>query len=160
MITQDGRKGSIQAWTRIPYLVMGAQGQQQTNFETAGIATQITPQTLGARSDSIQLEINFQIKALLGVTDKGPMTSDNTINTLVVVRNGQSAAIGGLVSNTSGTDYNKLAPDQVRNPLISLLSSKSFRRQQSQFVVFVTPIIKSSASAGAEKIKAKFRLRN
>jgi pilus assembly protein CpaC len=159
IIVQDGKKGVLSAETRIPYLVMGDKGQQQTNFEGVGISTSIQPTTVSARSDSIQLDIKFKIKALLGMTSKGPVTSSNIINTYVVVRNGMSAAIGGLVSNSSGTDYNKLNPDNVSNPLISLLSSKSFRRNQSQFVVFITPIIKSSASAGADKIKAKFRLR-
>jgi pilus assembly protein CpaC len=77
----------------------------------------------------------------------------------VVVRSGQSAAIGGLISSDTSTGYNKLPANASTNPLISLYSSKDFRRNQSQFVVFVTPVIKASASAGSENIKRKFRLR-
>ena len=40
-----------------------------------------------------------------------------------------------------------------------LYSAKDFRRNKNQFVVFVTPIIKASASQGSEGIKRKFRLR-
>jgi pilus assembly protein CpaC len=64
------------------------------------------------------------------------------------------------VSNSSGKDYNKLPKNVSDNPLISLYASKSFRRNQSQFVVFITPVIKSSASAGSERIKQKFRIDN
>lgn len=71
-----------------------------------------------------------------------------------------SAAVGGLISNESGTDFNRLPENTSANPLFSLYASKSFRRNQSQFVVFVTPIIKSSASAGADRIKRKFRIRD
>ena len=64
-----------------------------------------------------------------------------------------------IIGDARYIDYNKLPKNTPDNPLISLYTSKSFRRNQSQFVVFITPIIKNSASAGSEKIKAKFRLR-
>jgi pilus assembly protein CpaC len=89
----------------------------------------------------------------------GPFTNSNNMQTTIIVRSGQSAAVGGLIKNNSSTDYNKL-PSGAANPLFRLYASKSFQRNQSQFVVFVTPIIKSSASAGSEKVKQKFRLRD
>jgi pilus assembly protein CpaC len=88
-----------------------------------------------------------------------PIVSKSLVNTKVTIRSGQSAAIGGLILNSSNTAYNKL-PQSVQNPLISLYASKQFTRKQSQFVVFVTPVIKVSASQGSEKIKAKFKLRD
>ena len=120
----------------------------------------ITPKVIGSKSDSIELKVDFALKSLLGLTDKGPIVSNSAIQTSIVVRSGKSAAIGGLVSNTTGKDYNKLPKNVGDNPLISLYASKSFRRNQSQFVVFITPIIKSSASAGADRIKRKFRIKN
>ncbi|HWU43549.1 MAG TPA: hypothetical protein VN132_08930, partial [Bdellovibrio sp.] len=71
----------------------------------------------------------------------------------------QSAAVGGLIRNSSSAGYNPADPD-VKNPIISLYASKSFTKNQSQFVVFVTPVVKTSASAGAEQVKKKFRLRD
>ena len=161
VIVQDGQEGNLRSTTRIPYQIVGPQGVPSTAFEESGIITTIKPKIIGAKSDSISLKIDFALKSLLGLTDKGPLVSNSAIQTYVVVRSGQSAAIGGLVSNSSGKDYNKLPKDgSADNPLISLYSSKSFRRNQSQFVVFVTPIIKSSASAGSERLKQKFRLNN
>jgi pilus assembly protein CpaC len=104
--------------------------------------------------------MNFSVKSLIGMTAAGPMTSSREINTQIVVRSGASAAVGGLISSDTATGYNKLPQGASTNPLISLYTSKDFRRNQSQFVVFVTPVIKSSASAGAENIKRKFRLRD
>lgn len=158
MIVQDGRTGTINAYSDIPYQIATENGQS-TGFKPVGIASKITPVILGERSDSISLDINFKIDALLNVTAAGPLTSTNSIETAIVVRSGQSAAIGGLIKSRANTAYNN--PDNVpRNPIISLYASKDFQRNQSQFVVFVTPIIKSSASAGSEKIKKKFRLRD
>ena len=156
MIVQDGKTGTINAYSDIPYQIATDKGQS-TGFKAVGIASKITPVILGERSDSINLDISFKIDALLNISAAGPLTSTNSIETAIVVRSGQSAAIGGLIKSRSNTAYNN--PDNVpKNPIISLYSSKEFQRNQSQFVVFVTPIIKSSASSGSEKIKKKFRL--
>lgn len=155
---EDRKPGVINSITRLPYQVVNAQGQPSTNFEEAGIRTNITPEIMGARSDSVKMALNFAVKSLLSYSDQGPLTASREIQTTLHVRSGQSAAVGGLISNDSGTNYNKLPAGASKNPLISLYASKDFRRNQSQFVVFVTPLIKSSASAGSDKIKRKFRL--
>ena len=160
IIVLDGKKGDIRSTVRLPYQVVNAQGQPSTNFEEAGIISTITPAIVNPRSDSIKLTMDFSMASLLGITDQGPMISKSTVQTEIVVRSGQSAAVGGLIANSTATDYNKLPKGASENPIISLYASKSFQRNQSQFVVFVTPIIKSSASAGAEKIKRKMRLRD
>lgn len=158
VIVEDGKPGVINSITRLPYQVVNAQGQPSTNFEETGIRTNITPQIMGARSDSVKLAMNFAVKSLISYSDQGPLTASREIQTTLHVRSGQSAAVGGLITNDSGTNFNKLPANASRNPLISLYASKDFRRNQSQFVVFVTPLIKSSASAGSDKIKKKFRL--
>ncbi len=155
---EDGKQGVINSLTRLPYQVVNGQGQPSTNFEETGIRTNVTPQIMGARSDSVKLALNFAVKSLLSYSDQGPLTASREIQTVLHIRSGQSAAVGGLITNDSGTNFNKLPAGASKNPLISLYASKDFRRNQSQFVVFVTPIIKSSASAGSDKIKRKFRL--
>ena len=155
---EDNKAGVINSITRLPYQVVNGQGQPSTNFEETGIRTNITPSIMGQRSDSVKLALNFSVKSLLSYSDQGPLTASREIQTVLHVRSGQSAAVGGLISNDSGTNFNKLPAGASKNPLISLYASKDFRRSQSQFVVFVTPLIKSSASAGSEKIKKKFRL--
>lgn len=160
LIIQDGNKGDLKSMTRIPYQTLNATGQPITNFEEAGIRTTITPKVMGSRSDTIHLNINFVIKSLLNITDSGPVISDSKIDTVIMVRSGESAAIGGLVTSNNSTDYNKMPQNSPGNPLFSLYASKYFRRDQSQFVVFVTPVIKASASEGADRIKRKVRLLN
>jgi pilus assembly protein CpaC len=159
MIVQDGKTGTINGYTDVPYTVTTDKGPSVA-FKPVGIASKITPVILNERSDSISLDINFKIDAMLNSAGSGaPLTSTNSIETAIVVRSGQSAAIGGLIKSRAGTSYNN--PEGVpANPIISLYASKDFQRNQSQFVVFVTPIIKSSASAGSEKIKKKFRIRD
>lgn len=160
LIVENNQKGEMKSVSNVPYPVVNATGQAGTQFQPVGINTQITPAIISNNSDSIRLDLGFAISQLIGVTDAGPMTTENTMRTIITVRSGQSAAVGGLIRNSNYTDYNRLPPDVSRNPLISLYSSKGFQRKQTQFVVFVTPIIKSSASSGVEKIKRKFHLRD
>ncbi len=159
LIVEDGKKGEIKQITNQPYQVIGKDGAQGTAFAEVGIKSAITPVLLGEKSASIQMSMEFSLSNLIGTANGAPITSANTIMSSITVRDRQSAAVGGLIKNSSSTGYNRL-PSSVKNPIISLYASKDFQRQQSQFVVFVTPIVKTSASSGAEQIKKKFRLRD
>lgn len=159
LIVEDGKKGEIKQITNQPYQVIGKDGAQGTAFAEVGIKSNITPVLLGEKSGSVKMDMEFSLSNLIGTANGAPITSANTIVSSVTVRDRQSAAVGGLIKNSSSTSYNRL-PADVKNPIISLYASKDFQRQQSQFVVFVTPIVKTSASSGAEQIKKKFRLRD
>lgn len=159
LIVEDGNPGVISSMTNIPYTVQNQYGQLSTSFAEAGIDTNITPRVVNPKSDSIGLTITFKLKSLIGQTEKGPLISASTIQTRVTVRSSQSAAIGGLVGNDSSTAYNRLPKGVSDNPIISLYASKQFQHNQSQFVVFVTPVILNSASEGSDETKKKFRLK-
>jgi pilus assembly protein CpaC len=79
-----------------------------------------------------------------------------TINTTITVRDRQSAAFGGIISKSSSNDYGLPIDPKA---IITLTAAKGYRKNGGNFVVFVTPIIKSSASAGVEQVKKKFRLK-
>jgi len=159
LIVQDGKRGEIRQVTKQPYAVIGMQGVQGTAFADVGIVSIITPTIMGDKSGSVNLEMQFSISTMLGTVQNGaPITSENVINSQVTVRDRQSAAVGGLIKNASSTGFNR-NPAGATNPIIDLYASKDFQRDQSQFVVFITPVIKTSASQGSEQIKKKFRLR-
>lgn len=159
LIVQEGKKGEISQTIDVPYVTLGPNNTQGTAFVKTGLQSGITAMIQDGKSGSIGLDMQFSISTLLSGDSGGtPQIAENKINTMVTVRDRQSAAVGGLIGNGSSTGYNR-TPSGVKDPLISLLASKNFQRDQSQFVVFVTPVIKTSASAGSEQIKKKFRLR-
>ncbi len=159
LIVQDAKKGEIKQLTKQPYSVIGKEGTQGTAFADVGISATITPTIMGDKSGSVHMDMQFSISNMLGTVANGaPITSENVIQSQITVRDRQSAAVGGLIKNSSSTGFNR-NPGGAANPIVSLYASKDFQRDQSQFVVFVTPIIKTSASQGSEQIKKKFRLR-
>lgn len=160
LIVEDGKKGDIKQVTNQPYAVIGPDNTQGTAFAEVGIVTSITPVLLGEKSGSVHMEMSFEVSSMIGQTAAGaPIVSKNVMSSTITVRDRQSAAVGGLIRNSTSTGYNR--PDsRITNPIISLYASKAFSKSQSQFVVFVTPIIKTSASSGSEQIKKKFRLQD
>lgn len=157
VLVQEGKTGTVEKTQQIPYTTTTTQGAVNTNFQNVGISMKVTPKIINPRSDLINLEVQFTVGAVLSQSNTSALTTTNKVNTEVDVRSGQSAAIGGLIKNDSNTNFNK-APPGLDNALVSLYASKSFQRGQSQFVVFITPVIKATASQGAEAIKDKFKI--
>ncbi len=157
IITKDGVQGEVRQETIVKVVAQNSLGTPTTADTTYGTTARITPKVISSKSDSINLQVSIEVSDVIGMTSNGPSIAKNMVSTQVDVRSGESAAIGGFISSNQTMDYNKL-PASVDNPLFSLYSSKAFQKGQSQFVIFLTPVIKSSASSGVEKVKEKFRL--
>ncbi len=157
VITKQDVAGVVTQKTTIPYVTQNQLGASVPGTAEVSLVSNITPSIDSPRSDLISLKMTFNIGSLVSITSLGPIISNNSVTTEVSVRSGESAAVAGLIGNSQTMDYNKI-PDGLQNALFSFYSSKAFQKNQSQFVVFVTPIMKSSASSGVDKVKEKFRL--
>lgn len=159
IIVKDNIEGAINKSTSIPYAI-GTGDNLKTGTAVAGFDMRITPTML--QEEKINLKMVISVKA---TTEGSPPTSlDNTINTQIVVKSQESAVVGGVVSSKFTTDFDKNPPVQesIENgsALFSFLKSKKYSTNRSQFVIFVTPEIIESASAGAQEIERKFRKRS
>lgn len=160
IMVQAGEAGTVES-SNTYFVPVVQQGGIITNQpEKAGISLSVTPRLVGSRSDSVEMQMQFNVDSFLGQVGGAPIVNGRRIQTKVTVRSGQSAAVAGLISSNGSTGYNQLPPGAAANPILSIYASKDFQRGQSQFVTFVTPIIRSSASEGVDKVKKKFRLRD
>lgn len=157
VITKQDVAGVVTQRTTIPYITQNQLGAAVPGQAEVSLISNITPTIDNPRSDLIGLKMTFNIGSLVSVTSVGPIISNNSVTTEVQVRSGESAAVAGLIRTSQTMDYNKVPPG-LQNALFSFYNSKDFQKNQSQFVVFVTPVIKSSASSGVDKVKEKFRL--
>ena len=153
ILVENKETGSISTKTEAPEQTNSA-GITISGGVNSQVTTKIIPKIVGPRENMIQLKVLINVS---GPADQG--TNTRSINTSINVRDGSSAAIGGLTSSFLNRGYNN-DPDTPNNgvPLLNLHSSKKYKTTKTQFVVFITPIIKSSASVGVERIKQKFRL--
>lgn len=165
-IVKENATGSIVKNNEIPTSVGSG---DFTQAGSANVTFNFSAQPSIGANESVDLKNLSITVALPGPnTAEGTATSiSNSIKTEITVKSKESAAIGGVVQNTSSTDYDKDRPgggdeaasSEDTSPLFDLLRSKSYVTSKSQFVVFVTPEIIESASAGTEKIRKKFRKR-
>ena len=159
LILEDGKTGNISVDTETPYTARTKDGEISVVTAKSTINTTITPKIIGPRKDTVHMEVKVRVGSLGGATDAGPITNNRSINTSLHVRAGLSAVIGGLISSSLSKDYNRLPSQSVKEtPIINLVSSKNYETSKGQFVVFITPIIRGSASSGVDRIKKKFKL--
>jgi pilus assembly protein CpaC len=169
VITEVGRSAKITKNTRKDYEV-GTGENTKSSSSNAGFDLVVgdgqgdgaTPRLLN--DDTIETFVSVSVKMMIGSTER-PEQVNNDIQTRVVIKSHESAVIGGLVANTSTTDYDKnppggnQAPSTGSSELFSFIRSKRFEESKSQFVVFLTPEVIESASTGIDEIKRKFRSR-
>lgn len=132
-------------------------------------------------SDSIDLGIQLSLNSLVGNNQGAPVVARNSLATSVNVKNGDSAALGGFAIDEAFAGYNR-APtsgsganggaggfggggpgvgggaNPNQSALFNLNRSKSFQRRKQQYIIFVSPEVLKTASAGNEEMTRKFRL--
>ncbi len=110
----------------------------------------------------INLEIETSSSALDPVNGVGdlPAKTDKSIKTNVVIADGSTIVLGGLISNNSSKDFEKI-PLLGDIPIIGeLFQSKAFQDGESELIFFITPTIVNTHSNNQdkelEKTKKKF----
>lgn len=162
ILGQNGVEASISKGSTKRYTAGTGEFTKDGTAE-AGFNIKVTPNVM--KDENVQLKVGIDVSSNVG---EPPETLKNTISTTVVVKSKNSAVIGGVVINKSSTSYDRDPPfgktqvdteDTGSQTLFSFLRSKSYVSSKSQFVVFITPEIVESASAGTEEVKRKFRRR-
>ncbi len=158
--------GKISKRTTIPYALGTGDFTKASNAEI-GLDLDVKPKMLEQEKLELGISLSVSIQAPSG--SAAPVVTNNSINTNIVLKSKESAAIGGIVQNTSITDYDNTGNDPApinatagqvpATPLFRLYRSKSYSTNKSQYVIFVTPEIIESAAAGTEEIRKKFRRR-
>lgn len=165
VVTQNEKQATISKSTSIPFAVGTGETQRPQNAQI-GITLKIEPRIL--EQENILMAVDLAVNLQAGTTASGsPITTNNNVNTNLIVKSKESAVIGGVVQSVSKTDFDKDDPapaqaqanGQTIPPLFRLLRSKNYATSKSQYVMFLTPEIIESASAATEDIRKKFRRR-
>lgn len=160
VVVEDDKPGTIVSNTQVP--ITNISGNQiKTEAQTsAAVTTTIHPKILGlAKKDTVSMSVNFTVTHPVARADSGAITSNKTVKTIVWARSGQTAVLGGLFSTQMNKDYNRLPQTGTgAPPLFNLVAGKNYDTSQSQFVVFITPSIRSTPSYHVKEIKKKFKI--
>lgn len=141
----SGQRAEFLAGGEYP-IPVGQQNNQITiEFKSFGVALGFTPVVL--TSDKIQLELETEVSLLsnearLQLEDTSiPSLSVRRAKTTVEMSSGGSLMIAGLIQSDSLNSLNSL-PGINKIPILGkLFSSQSFRRNESELLVVVTPYL-------------------
>lgn len=160
LIVKLGQTAVFKRTLDVPVQTTNDKGQPTFNVVKIGPSMNITPRLQG-QSEDVNLFIDFAYSGLAGKQGTAPIVLNHVYKTEVVVRSAESAAIVNALSNTISTAFNKDPPGGVvpASPLFTLLRSKAFQKNKSQFVVFVTPQILESSWTGTEDIKKRYGIK-
>jgi pilus assembly protein CpaC len=155
-LTEDNTATELVRTEQIPFVGAVVNGVPVTELADTGITIKTTPKVDG---DKVRLACSFQFKTAVGNGAGGrPQTVNTASQSQIVLKSGESAALGGLISSDASKTIDKdpeAATQSTGQPIFTLLRSKAFSANKSQFVIFVTPKIIDDASEGTADIKAK-----
>jgi pilus assembly protein CpaC len=141
----SGETASFLAGGEIPIPLSSSLGQVTVEYKQYGVSLAFTPTVLadGRISMRVRPEVsqidNATAVRLSGFTIPGITT--RRAETTVELGSGQSFMIGGLLNTTSGNTIDK-APFLGDLPILgNLFKSQSYRRQETELVIIITPYL-------------------
>jgi type IV pilus assembly protein PilQ len=141
--TANQRKAKISAGTEIPYLQASSSGAANVTFKPAVLSLEVTPQI--TPDDKIIMELEVK-KDKVGQTVRvglGEAVAIDTqsINTQVLVGNGETAVLGGIYEQTDRTELDKVPFFGDLPVMGNLFKRKSTVSDKTELLIFITPKI-------------------
>jgi type IV pilus assembly protein PilQ len=149
--TVDNREAKILVGQKIPLIVQDVAGNAVTQLQTIGIQLKVTPHLTADKK--IQLDLKPEISDLSSqsTVQGGVIINTSEADTRVLVDDGQTAVIGGLIRTNEGKIMTGV-PGLMHIPILgNLFRSTSTAKSQRELVIFVTPkLVEALADASDE----------
>ena len=137
--TFDNREAKILVGQKIPLIVQDVAGNPVSQLQTIGIQLKVTPHLTQEKKIIMDLHPEVSDLASGATVQGGLIINTSEADTRVMVDDGQTAVIGGLI-RTNETTTHVGVPILKDIPIVGLLfSSKSTSKQNRELIIFVTP---------------------
>lgn len=141
----SGETASFLAGGEFPVPVGVDNNETQIEFKEFGVSLSFTPTVMSRNRISLRVRPEVSDLSETGAIRIGnlliPALATRRADTTVELGSGQSFAIGGLISNSTRTNIEKL-PGLGDLPILgALFRSTNFRRSESELVIIVTPYL-------------------
>jgi type IV pilus assembly protein PilQ len=139
--TMDNREASILVGKEIPLIVADEAGNPITELTKIGIMLKCIPHVNSDRTITLDLHPEVSELQSESTAQGGVIISTSEADTRVIVANGETAVIGGLIKSVE-TDLIRGVPFLKDVPGIGwFFSSKTKAEKKQELVIFVTPTI-------------------
>jgi type IV pilus assembly protein PilQ len=137
--TVQNREAKILVGQKIPLIVQDVAGNPVSQLQTIGIQLKVTPQLTDDKRIIMDLHPEVSDLSTQSTVQGGVIINTSEADTRVMVDNGQTAVIGGLI-RTNESSVRRGVPFLMDIPLIGMLfSSTSTIRQNRELIIFITP---------------------
>ncbi|UXY16110.1 type IV pilus secretin PilQ [Chitiniphilus purpureus] len=142
LVTADQTEAVIEDGTEIPYAESSQNGATSISFKKATLSLRVTPQITPDGNVIMDVKVNKDSRG--DNTLAGPAIDTKQISTKVLVENGGTIVIGGIYTQTIGTDIQQV-PLLGDVPVLGhLFKNTSKRDEKRELLIFITPKIVSS----------------
>jgi type IV pilus assembly protein PilQ len=147
--TVDNREARIIVGQKIPLIVQDVAGNPVSQLQTIGIQLKVTPHLTSEKKIIMDLHPEVSDLASGATVQGGLIINTSEADTRVMVDDGQTAVIGGLIRTNESTVHVGV-PILKDIPLIGLLfGSKSTSKENRELIIFVTPKLVSDVADAA-----------
>ncbi|MES0200041.1 type II and III secretion system protein family protein [Mesorhizobium sp. M0011] len=149
LTTLSGEPASFNAGGEVPIRSLNKDGEIQIEYKQFGVNLRFTPVVLA--DDKIHMKLAPEVSDLTGFTTAGdPIFTNRKLDTVVELRDGQSFAVGGLLSSKT-TKQQEQVPWLGQVPVIgTLFRNSSSQKEETELVVIVTPHIVRPVKPGEQ----------
>lgn len=171
ILTSDNEEAEIVVGQNVPFV--SSRSTNETNLANTfsqidrrdvGITLRITPQI--TQGNTVRLFVFQEVSALVPTSEAqvlqlGPTTSLRSATTTVVVENGESVAIGGLI-NDRWTDTEQGVPYISDIPVLGqLFSYETKRKEKVNLIILLTPrIVQDQKDMRVVSDESRYRFRD
>jgi type II secretory pathway component GspD/PulD (secretin) len=145
--TVDNREAKIVVGQKIPLIVQDVAGNPVSQLQTIGIQLKVTPHLTQDKKIIMDLHPEVSDLSTQSTVQGGVIINTSEADTRVMVDDGQTAVIGGLI-RTNESHVRRGFPILKDIPVVGyLFRSDTAVRQNRELVIFVTPrLVGSSAN--------------
>lgn len=146
VITSDQSSATIETGTEIPYAEASSSGASTVAFKKAVLGLTVTPQITPDDRIIMDLNVSKDSPDFANNTPAGPPITTQSVETNVLVDNGETIVLGGVYEQTKAHSVERI-PFFGDLPLVGWLFRSSFEQNnKSELLIFVTPkLLKDSA---------------
>jgi Type II secretory pathway, component HofQ len=142
VLTINGQKATIKQGIQVPYqtaVVAGPGAVPNIQFKDVVLQLDVTP--IVSPDGRIMMEVELKRDTIGIQTPSGPAINTKEVKTKVIVEDGQTIVIGGVIDDQRNTT-NEGIPGLVRVPLLKyLFGQERIRTQNSELLIFITPLL-------------------
>jgi len=147
VVTIDNKEAMIEQGTQIPYSTVSASGTN-TQFVDATLSLKVTPHITPEGSIIMKLEAKNDSQGATGATGQ-PAINKKKATTEVLVRDGETAVIGGILQ-VSRTEDQSAVPWLSKIPVLGYFFKKNSNSSSNrELLIFITPKILKPESSQA-----------